>query len=394
MPAEFGSSDNSFPPRRPGFGPEWPPSESVEDEALWDLLSAYMDGEATPEEAAQAEALLQEDPAVARDFEFLRMTSVSARSWVEVEPPAALREAIFAATSHRRTLAQRVVVGWSELRYTLASGVGRYALPAGALAAAGLAALLLWPRHPSPLPAVGTPPQAPSNWVASNRSSSSTQKRERRASAGRTPKNRASAFQMANAVRTQTHRNRLEAPNGSRMQVAANRGETSRIKLIPAGLRSRDNRWRFPKPGVHHPIINEKTDPVAQVAAYEPRPGMDVINQRSAWVKASDTIHDSALTDGTEVTPEAVSGPNSGAANPSAVAKGSGDTPKAPRPSSGLTGRIGHLLREQLPPDPRLILTNAELKRRREAATLGYDHDTLEGIQRGQATVALISGKF
>src|SRR5579871_1774569 len=89
------------------------------DDALWELLSVYADGEATSEETERVEALLRSDPAYAREFDFLRLTSVSARSYVEVDPPAALRDAIFAATIRKQTFATRMALAWENFRRSL-----------------------------------------------------------------------------------------------------------------------------------------------------------------------------------------------------------------------------------------------------------------------------------
>ncbi len=126
---------------------------------------------------------------------------------------------------------------------------------------------------------------------------------------------------------------------------------------------------------------------------------MDQRNQRLAWMNASGSIKDLTLTDNNVTASEPSSG--SGNNTPSATSNpaGNGAASNAPQvasgmKASGLTGRMGRLMREQLPPDPHLIVSNADLKRRHDAATLGYSHDALQGIQRGQATVSLISGKF
>src|SRR5579883_1539721 len=131
-------------PEESGFNVE-SAFEAAEDEALWELLSVYADGEASPEEAARAESLLRSDAAVAQKFEFLQWASRAAQSVDEVEPPASLRESILATTSHRPTLARRLAAAWSEMR----AGAGRYALPVGALAAASVLAVVFWPRSAS-----------------------------------------------------------------------------------------------------------------------------------------------------------------------------------------------------------------------------------------------------
>jgi hypothetical protein len=116
---------------------------NTEDERLWDLLSAYADGETTPEESALVEAHLRSDAAYARDFAFLQAASRQVMLAGEVEPPTHLRDAIFAATIHKPTFARRLAAAWGDFRTVLSP---RYAYPAGALAAGVFAAFLLWPR--------------------------------------------------------------------------------------------------------------------------------------------------------------------------------------------------------------------------------------------------------
>lgn len=115
----------------------------AEDERLWDLLSAYADGETTPEESALVEAHLRSDAAYARDFAFLQGASRHVMLMGEVEPPTALRDAIFAATIHKPTFARRLAAAWGNFQTAINP---RYAYPAGALAAGVCAAFLLWSR--------------------------------------------------------------------------------------------------------------------------------------------------------------------------------------------------------------------------------------------------------
>src|SRR5947199_9298728 len=79
------------------------PSDLVDDDALWMLLNTYADGEATTEEVLFVESLLRTQPQVAREFSFLQLTADSVREFGEIEPPAALTGAIFAATARRKT---------------------------------------------------------------------------------------------------------------------------------------------------------------------------------------------------------------------------------------------------------------------------------------------------
>jgi len=102
---------------------------------VWDLLSVYVDGEADATEAAMVEAHIAECPSCASDLEFLRSTAVTLSAVPEVAPPAAMREAILAATVSRPTFADRIGMA---VRRALSPIPARY----GALTAAGAAAAL------------------------------------------------------------------------------------------------------------------------------------------------------------------------------------------------------------------------------------------------------------
>ncbi|MCW3096251.1 MAG: hypothetical protein JWL77_1869 [Chthonomonadaceae bacterium] len=135
----------------------------LDDEQLWDLLSLYVDGEADPTQAAIVEQMLSSDPAYRRDFEFLMASSQTMHMVEEVAPPAKLREAVYAATTRRPTLA-----GWLQAAWGRATtpAFARYATLGGAFAAAAIGVALFWPRTPAvhpwgnfpPSVAVATPP--------------------------------------------------------------------------------------------------------------------------------------------------------------------------------------------------------------------------------------------
>ena len=75
MPTDFNTNEKGFPADDADPG----------DDAIWDLLSLYVDGEATPEQAAQVEAMLRSNPAYAKDLEFLRLTGDTVRTFEEVD---------------------------------------------------------------------------------------------------------------------------------------------------------------------------------------------------------------------------------------------------------------------------------------------------------------------
>lgn len=101
------------------------------------LLSVLADGEATPEETARAEAHVASCAACASHLAFLRLTGHALRQMPDAYPPSDLATRIAAATYERPTLSAQLM-GW--LRPAPIRAV------AGALVAAGLAAVFLLPR--------------------------------------------------------------------------------------------------------------------------------------------------------------------------------------------------------------------------------------------------------
>lgn len=116
---------------------------SEEDERLWELLSAYVDGETTLAEAAIVEAHLRSDAAYAQDFAFMKATARQVVHVGDVMPPTELRSLIFAATIHKPTLIRRFAQAMGQLQSAISP---RHALPIGALAAGVLAAFVFVPR--------------------------------------------------------------------------------------------------------------------------------------------------------------------------------------------------------------------------------------------------------
>ncbi len=101
---------------------------------VWDLLSVYADGETSTHETTVVEAHIAQCADCARDLQFMQSTHAVLQDVPEVEPPAALRSAILAATVDRLSLTERLA---TAVRRTLAPTPVRY----GAIAAAGAAAL-------------------------------------------------------------------------------------------------------------------------------------------------------------------------------------------------------------------------------------------------------------
>jgi hypothetical protein len=102
---------------------------------VWDLLSAYADGETNPQETALVEAHVATCQNCARDLQFMQGTQEALQALPTVEPPISLRSAILAATVNRPSFTERFA---TAVRRGLAPAPVRY----GALAAAGAAAAL------------------------------------------------------------------------------------------------------------------------------------------------------------------------------------------------------------------------------------------------------------
>lgn len=127
-------------------------------EAIWDLLSAYVDGETTPVERAVVERHVAGCAECARDIEFLRGATLLLKQTPEVEPPATLRASILAATAHRPHWADRLA---AAVRRAFAPAPIRYGSLAAAGAAAAIALIVLWENGGGPIRPVemaATPP--------------------------------------------------------------------------------------------------------------------------------------------------------------------------------------------------------------------------------------------
>lgn len=132
---------------------------------IGELLSVYADGESTPDETAMVETHLAVCAFCARDLAFLQQTSRVLTRVAEVEPPATLRAAIFAATLHRPTFAERIA---AALRRAFAPAPVRYGIVAAAGAAAAITfvvlrdgqSVLIHPteRQPAPPPIIAEAP--------------------------------------------------------------------------------------------------------------------------------------------------------------------------------------------------------------------------------------------
>jgi hypothetical protein len=114
-------------------------------EVVWDLLSAYADDAATPDQAYTVERHIAVCAECARDLQFMRETSHLLAQTPDVAPPPGLKDAILAATVYRPTPLQRVQ---SALQGLLPRASARSLGLAGAAAAAVAAIIISAPRVP------------------------------------------------------------------------------------------------------------------------------------------------------------------------------------------------------------------------------------------------------
>lgn len=106
---------------------------TVSCDSVWDSLSEYADGLASPSVSTTVENHVAICESCARDLAFMHQTATVLSTVPEVAPPVGLREAIFAATVEKRAWYERL--GWSGSR----AGFGfRQLAYAGACAAAGV----------------------------------------------------------------------------------------------------------------------------------------------------------------------------------------------------------------------------------------------------------------
>ena len=356
MPTEFGSNDYRLPID----------IEEGTDDAIWDLLSLYADGEATPEQAAEVEALLCADPRVARDLQFLRATGETVQTFTEMEPPAALRDAIFAATTRRQTVAARLLAFWGDVRQTFAPR-SRYAMTLGGLAAASLLAVALWPHSQT----ASIPNQkSPGVEIASHPAVS--------------PSSRPTVGSEA------------VLPNNSRVEKPAVAANTLKSSDHPASM----TRFVSVKNPVMPPL--HPTAPNTGAGGNKPKP--------------ADQNHPSTTAGGgSESAPVNIPPDNdannrhmasrtsppmpitSGVDDPSVKSDLAANTtsPDNARPINEPAPRLDAKVQVvKLPPETYDFLTNAQMKKQLDAKTLGYDRDTVKSIQRKELTVSLIKGSL
>jgi anti-sigma factor RsiW len=356
MPTNY-TSKNQFDPGDP----------DENDEALWELLSVYADGEATPEEAQKVEALLRSDPAYAREFEFMRQTSASVQSYVELEPPAALRDAIFAATIRKQTFATRLGLAWDNLRRSL---VPRYVVPLAGVAAAALIALAIWPTHT--ISTHSNPPPAAISAALSP---------------GADPilAPKVSGSDTVATIRV-SHRIAALAPQVRAIRPAQASGPDTLLVGTTSPGRSKlvnnttgEGHRRSPNP------IHEDGD--ATAVAYTPN--MDAQNQRPS---VSAPVPPSEAGDGVDNVKFAEVVPTKSVATPkqdsgSVAVASSVEHPK-------IKVMVANLTQPSVPPDTNQIRTKKDFQQSQTVLTDGYDRSTLRSIEKKEANIPFYKGSF
>ena len=368
------------------------------DDLMWELLSLYVDGEASSEESAQVEQMLRHDAEYARAYGFMQQTSSAVRAIVEVEPPAFLRDAILAKTSHRITLAQRLSAGVATLRTQLAlPPVGRLALAGGSLAACALLAGVFTARpanNGTPAAAVVSATATPAPSVASlpavpntiNKSHEPTTTHKLVAKVTTAPKTLASALPIKvdlGGIGTE--------PTIAPPLLTANR--TAIIKAVtpathgPVFKVKRDGE-KFvgakPTPKFMQPsTIPDGTGHDAAVDTQNVSPMMDASVQHRQVAMVDKPIRSDDDLDRDVVT-------NNGDTGSSTT-----PTPATADTDSSAKGRlVGKLQLSKLPPTARHLQTAADIQRIQEARNMSFTATVMDGVQRRDSDLPVISGKF
>ena len=343
-------------------------SDAGMDDELWALLSVYIDGEASAEEAGRVEAMLHTDPAYAREFAFLKMASSTVRSFTEVEPPASLRDSIFAATTRRQSMAQRAFAVWIDFRHKFTPQVGRFAMPTAAFAGAALVAAVFVPglmhsnttgthvmpgqtdrsialTHPS-LPAPVVEPTAPVlKPVETKIALISPVSRERSV-----PPFRYVASLLKQNSFASEHTN-----HAIRLATGIHPGQLPKHKFLPEG------HFDLPYTNPDNNSYVQNNDPSSQ----KPQTFLRTVS------------HPMAVDLGPDVTP------NTSASSENVVVT----SPTIPKEQKKIM--IASLT--SVSPDMRRMPTGRDIAKMSEDARLNYSPEVVRGSERGEATVSLVS---
>ncbi len=338
-----------------------------DDRALL-LMSLVIDGEASESELNELNRLMDGLPRMADEFSQLKSISMLESSFPEIEPPAHLTSAILQSTIDRKSVFAQVFGSYQTPAF-------RYAVPAGAVAACGLAVLFLSTTH---LPIKSGSHKADSILknskdydVAANIPGRLLEKPNSAPSEAPAEKHSVKNV-TASSIKKTNHRNaNFDSHHWHGKQMLA---KISHPAERIAAASNQPAASPEPAAPVYHP-----DPPVA--LAYSPRPMMDVNSQRSLMARSNATSipwNDLKSTDESSVSPDK-------------SAAGSPDKTTDTQPKVKV--HYAHLILSQIPPDSRNIQTSADFKKLRDAANQGYDRETMAGIERGQATFKLV-GRF
>ncbi|HLK60678.1 MAG TPA: hypothetical protein VKU00_29210 [Chthonomonadaceae bacterium] len=369
MPTEFESNNNRKPQNL----------ADLSDDAIWDLLSVYADGEATPEQAAIVEALIASDPLYAQDLQFMRRTSESVQMLTELEPPVALREAIFAATTRRQPVAARLLAFWGDLRQTFAPRA-RLTLSLGGLAAAALVGILFFRHTPGAQSPNDGPLKLPNRIKIMGNLAQVPNTPEVNPPTETPPPvdpglTKILAFPPKVEIPPDLGHEPSTAPPAT---LAAAKPGPNPVEIHPKQPPKTTN-----PPKLIFPSDNNPSGP--SLASNNVNPGRESeIRHMEMHPNLSDPVPSEALA---TTTPGDSDKTGTGGNTSGPGGDGPPPPPQPTRPEVKI--RVA-----TLPPEAYQFLTNAQMKQKRDAFTLGYNRDTVKSIQRGELTVSLIKGSL
>ena len=88
---------------------------TMDCDEIWDLLSAYADGETSGDESKTVQTHLSRCASCSRSLAFLQETAISLAMAPLASPPDHLRESILHATIYRPTILLLIIVSWEKL---------------------------------------------------------------------------------------------------------------------------------------------------------------------------------------------------------------------------------------------------------------------------------------
>ena len=331
-----------------------------EDDSLWELLSVYADGEATPAEAAQIESLLRSDSALKREFDFMRLASSFVAAEPEIAPPAELRDRIFAATVARPTLRRQLARAWADFAASLTP---RYAL-AGGLAGIALLTFALRPHNnnQADAPQIAKVTQAETKQVAAVAPPVTSAKTANEPTIMEKVKVAATTPSLKDAEKT-LPKSPVTMAEGKNMAKSA---ASLKPKTTLATNRVKSAAPKHPAmvkaPQTPSPV--ETNEPIIADASYSRKPDMDRNNQRPASVA---NAPDSAAP------PDDRTAETSAPTKPVTVALA--DAPRKPQRYEG------HIIS---PPDNARQMTPSFMRQQIQAHNAGYGDLAISSIRHNQ----------